>query len=205
MNLKRLVASAYVLSGTVLVLLIAVAAYAQLSRAGKPKTAPALAPTPAPTQPVATTAPTSAPSQPASTPAAPTAQIPTTTKKSTTSTSSSTTSSGSGTSSPPTTPPPSSPPPAPAPCGGQSPCYNAATVGTHNSAGNCWVIVGSIVYNVTNYVSIHPGGPSVFNSSTCGHDISSYLSGSASTAGLRHTHSSTAYTILNSYKIGYYE
>jgi hypothetical protein len=55
---------------------------------------------------------------------------------------------------------------------------------------------------VTSYVNSHPGGQAVFNSNTCGHDITSYLNGSASSAGQRHSHSSSAYAVLNSYFIG---
>jgi 4-hydroxysphinganine ceramide fatty acyl 2-hydroxylase len=71
----------------------------------------------------------------------------------------------------------------------------------HNSKNNCWVVYANKVYNVTSYVSQHPGGQSVFNSTTCGHDITNYLNGSASSGGLRHVHSSASYSILSTYFI----
>ncbi len=90
----------------------------------------------------------------------------------------------------------------PAGCGQSGGACTTAQVATHNSASNCWVIYNNSYYIVTSYVSQHNGGSSVFNSATCGHDITGYLNGSASTAGKQHTHSSSSYTILNSYKVG---
>lgn len=95
----------------------------------------------------------------------------------------------------------STPPPAPA-CGSPGGVCSAAQVATHNSSSNCWVIYNSGYYIVTSYVKAHPGGTSVFNSSTCGKDITAYLNGSASTAGSQHRHSQSAYNTLNSYYVG---
>jgi hypothetical protein len=104
----------------------------------------------------------------------------------------------------PTPPPAQTPSPTPPPiaCGSAGGTCTAAQVASHNSAGNCWVIYNGYYYIVTSWVSIHPGGPAVFNSTTCGHDISAYLNGSASSAGQQHVHSSAAYSILDSYKVG---
>ncbi len=102
--------------------------------------------------------------------------------------------SGGGTSTPP---PPSQPA-----CGSSGGPCSAAQVASHNSQGNCWVIYSGNYYIVTSYVNQHPGGTSVFNSSTCGHDITGYLNGSQSTVGQRKNHPGSAYSILNSYKVG---
>jgi hypothetical protein len=99
------------------------------------------------------------------------------------------------------TPPPPTPPPAPA-CGSVGGTCTTAQVATHNSSGNCWVIYSGYYYVVTSYVNAHPGGTSVFNSTTCGHNITSYLNGSASTAGKQYGHSSAAYSKLNTFKYG---
>lgn len=99
-----------------------------------------------------------------------------------------------------TTPTPSTPP-APA-CGSAGGTCSAAQVATHNTAGNCWVIYNNSYYNVSSYVNAHPGGTAVFNSSTCGKNITTYMTGSASTAGARHAHSNSAYNTLASYRIG---
>ena len=45
--------------------------------------------------------------------------------------------------------------------------YTLAQVQTHNSASDCWTIVGSNVYNLTSYISAHPGGVGAI-SSICG-------------------------------------
>lgn len=99
------------------------------------------------------------------------------------------------------TPPPSTPPPATA-CGSPGGICSAAQVATHNSSSNCWVIYNGGYYIVSAYVNQHPGGTSVFNSTTCGKDITAYMTGSASTAGNRHKHSGGAYNTLNSYYVG---
>ena len=46
---------------------------------------------------------------------------------------------------------------------------SAAEVATHRSADDCWVIIEGSVYDLTNYISLHPGGdqPIVSN---CGQD-----------------------------------
>jgi hypothetical protein len=91
----------------------------------------------------------------------------------------------------------------PAPvCGQSGGTCTAAQVAAHNSASNCWVIYSNSYYNVTSYVNKHPSGSAVFNSSTCGQNISGYMDGSQSTAGQRHAHSGGAYSTLESYKIG---
>ncbi|MCC7289087.1 cytochrome b5 domain-containing protein [bacterium] len=103
-----------------------------------------------------------------------------------------------GNSTPQPTPAPT-PTPTPAPACSAGGSCTAAQVATHNTQGNCWVIYGSKVYNVTGYVGQHPPGPSYFNSSVCGKDVSSFLGGSSSVNGNRHRHSNSAYSILNSY------
>ena len=44
-----------------------------------------------------------------------------------------------------------------------------AEIGTHNSKSDCWSIVNGNVYNLTSYVSRHPGGQSVI-ANICGKD-----------------------------------
>lgn len=91
---------------------------------------------------------------------------------------------------------------APPSCGQSGGTCTAAQVAGHNSSGNCWVIYNGYYYIVTSYISNHPGGQSVFNSTSCGHDITSYMNGSASVAGKKHNHGGGAYSTLNSYRIG---
>lgn len=101
------------------------------------------------------------------------------------------------------TPKPSTTTPPPAVgCGSPGGICSAAQVATHNSASNCWVIYNAGYYIVTSYVRVHPGGTAVFNSTSCGKDITSFMNGSASIGGAKHRHSNSAYTSLNSYYVG---
>lgn len=94
-------------------------------------------------------------------------------------------------------------PPIPTPtCGVAGGTCTSAQVASHNTAGNCWMIYNGGYYIVTSYVNQHPGGSSVFNSQTCGHDVTGYMNGSQSTAGQNRRHSNSAYTILQSYYVG---
>ncbi|MFA5877949.1 MAG: cytochrome b5-like heme/steroid binding domain-containing protein [Candidatus Staskawiczbacteria bacterium] len=74
-----------------------------------------------------------------------------------------------------------------------SPGYTSAQVAAHNSAGSCWVIIGSKVYNVTNYIPSHPGGVGAILP-YCGKD------GTAAFTGL--PHSQSAVNLLASYFVG---
>lgn len=38
--------------------------------------------------------------------------------------------------------------------------YTRDEVATHNKPSDCWVIIDNIVYNVTEYWRVHPGGGS---------------------------------------------
>lgn len=102
-----------------------------------------------------------------------------------------------------TTPKPPSPTPKPpaAGCGSPGGVCTSAEVAKHNSASDCWVIYNGGYYEVTPYVTKHKVR-TVFNSSTCGKDITGYLNGSLSTAGEQHPHKAGAYTTLNGYYVG---
>jgi cytochrome b involved in lipid metabolism len=123
------------------------------------------------------------------------------------STSSGSSSGGSTTSPTPTptpTPPPTptpTPPPAPS-CGSAGGACTSSEVATHNAQSNCWGIYNGGYYVLTSYVSKHPGGKSVFNSTSCGKDMTAYMNGSASVSGQKRKHSSSAYSVLASYYVG---
>lgn len=160
--------------------------------------------TPASSTQTASQAQQTANNPPSSTSQTPTASQPqTSTKPASASTPTQSGSSGSGTSAPPTSAPPTTAPPPPPPgCGSAGGSCTTAQVAAHNSAGNCWIIYNGGYYIVTSYVNVHPGGTAVFNSSTCGQNITGYLNGSQSTAGKQHAHKPSAYTVLNSYYVG---
>jgi cytochrome b involved in lipid metabolism len=72
--------------------------------------------------------------------------------------------------------------------------YTVAQVSTHTSASDCWSIVNGGVYNLTSWISSHPGGESAILG-MCGED-------SSSTFNSIHGSSSKANAALASYKIG---
>lgn len=49
--------------------------------------------------------------------------------------------------------------------------YTAPQIARHASAANCWVVVGSSVYNLTAWIAKHPGGAAVITAA-CGKDAS---------------------------------
>ena len=54
--------------------------------------------------------------------------------------------------------------------------YTLANVSTHNTASNCWSAVDGKVYNLTNWISQHPGGAAEITA-MCGVDASAAFSG----------------------------
>ena len=74
---------------------------------------------------------------------------------------------------------------------------SAAQVAVHNSSSNCWVIVGTGVYNVTSYIPIHPGGPGQIIP-YCGKDATVAFD----TKGGRGSHSQNAQNLLSNYYVG---
>jgi cytochrome b involved in lipid metabolism len=61
----------------------------------------------------------------------------------------------------------------------------------HNSASDCWLVVRDEVFDVTDFIDIHPGGDGI--ASFCGKDA---------TAAFEGTHSSSSMAVLESYYIG---
>ncbi len=49
------------------------------------------------------------------------------------------------------------------------PNYTLATVAQHNSASSCWTAINGNVYDLTNWINQHPGGPGAILS-ICGKD-----------------------------------
>jgi cytochrome b involved in lipid metabolism len=72
--------------------------------------------------------------------------------------------------------------------------YTAADVAKHATASDCWSIVDGKVYNLTNWVGKHPGGPAVIVS-MCGTDGTALFTS-------KHKGSVTAAAALNGYLIG---
>ncbi len=54
--------------------------------------------------------------------------------------------------------------------------YTLAEVATHNTSASCWTVVSGNVYNVTSWISAHPGGSGAIKG-MCGVDASSAFNG----------------------------
>ncbi len=72
------------------------------------------------------------------------------------------------------TPPTAAPVPQPAPTTparttSSAQTYTMAQVSAHNSAANCWSVISGTVYNLTSFVTQHPGGAAAIKS-LCGVD-----------------------------------
>lgn len=94
---------------------------------------------------------------------------------------------------PTATPVPATPVPA-----SQQLTLTTSQIATHNSLSNCWMIVSGKVYDVTRYITQHPGGASAITN-LCGQDGTS---GFQTKGGRGSNHSNNAYNLLNNYLIG---
>ncbi len=72
-----------------------------------------------------------------------------------------------------------------------------ATVSSHSTAGNCWLIISNTVYAVTGYLNLHPGGANRIIP-YCGQEATQAFQ----TRGGSGSHSTNAYSILDNYRIG---
>jgi cytochrome b involved in lipid metabolism len=70
-------------------------------------------------------------------------------------------------------------------------------VATHNTAADCWVVIASKVYDVTRYISAHPGGSVILEG--CGKEATTLFD---TKGGLGTTHSSFAHSLLGSFYLG---
>ncbi|KAL7271121.1 fatty acid alpha-hydroxylase [Rhizina undulata] len=77
------------------------------------------------------------------------------------------------------------------------PTISAAELSKHTSAKSCYVTIGNKVYDVTSFLSDHPGGEDLILD-YAGKDISAILADEIS-----HTHSESAYEILSEYLVGF--
>lgn len=75
----------------------------------------------------------------------------------------------------------------------QAATYTSTDVASHNTQANCWVIINSSVYNLTNFISTHPGGASVIINQ-CGKDGTAVFNSGP--------HSSSTISALSPYLLG---
>lgn len=72
--------------------------------------------------------------------------------------------------------------------------FTAALVATHSTAASCWTIIDGNVYDLTNWIGKHPGGPEAIRQ-LCGKDGTAIFHG-------QHGDNKTQVDILVTYKIG---
>lgn len=77
------------------------------------------------------------------------------------------------------------------------PNFTAAEVAEHNSDKSCWVIIDGKIYDITDFVEDHPGGPELILEYG-GKDVKDILKDPTS-----HTHSESAYEILDEGLVGF--
>lgn len=82
--------------------------------------------------------------------------------------------------------------------------YSMATVAEHNKQDDCWTVINDKVYDITPYVSSHPGGSEILRS--CGIDGTSLFRTRKTTdgesIGSGTPHSSSAQRALEQFKVG---
>lgn len=74
--------------------------------------------------------------------------------------------------------------------------YTTEDVAAHNQSSSCWVSRGGKVYDVTAFVSDHPGGDDLILQHA-GKDIDGVMEDK-----LEHEHSDAAYAMLDEYVVG---
>lgn len=83
--------------------------------------------------------------------------------------------------------------------GGGGVILTAAEVAKHSSANDCWLIINNKVYDVTNFLSIHPGGSGTIIP-FCGQEATAAFD--SKDRNPAQPHSQTADALLANYYIG---
>jgi cytochrome b involved in lipid metabolism len=78
-------------------------------------------------------------------------------------------------------------------------CFNLSEIKNHSKKSNCWIIINDNVYDVTNYIPIHPGGESAITPYCGAKDATEAFK---TKGGSGNTHSSFAKSALATLKIG---
>jgi len=75
--------------------------------------------------------------------------------------------------------------------------YTAEEVASHATALDCWTTISGVVYDVTSYISKHPGGTRIIEG--CGKDATDLFTG---TNPIGRMHSAVARAALKQFAIG---
>jgi cytochrome b involved in lipid metabolism len=76
--------------------------------------------------------------------------------------------------------------------------YTPGEVASHNSKSDCWLVIGGNVYDVSKFISEHPGGAAVIEKYCGAADATNAFNTQDGEGG----HSSTAKSMLATYQIG---
>lgn len=74
---------------------------------------------------------------------------------------------------------------------------SASEVAKHSSRNDCWTIIENSIYEVTSYITAHPGGDRIIQA--CGKDATELFKTQGNNGK---SHSPSAATILERFKIG---
>jgi hypothetical protein len=84
---------------------------------------------------------------------------------------------------------------------GATPQITLQQVSTHNTASDCWTIIDQSVYDISRYVSNHPGGSVIVQA--CGTVGTELFKNRVDESGdSKGSHSKTAKNLLENYRIG---
>lgn len=75
--------------------------------------------------------------------------------------------------------------------------YTLADVTKHTTEASCWIVIDNTVYDVSSYISMHPGGTKILEG--CGKDATATFKGDNMWGKM---HSGAAQMMLNKYRIG---
>jgi cytochrome b involved in lipid metabolism len=75
--------------------------------------------------------------------------------------------------------------------------YTLNDVSSHNKKSDCWMVINGKVYNVTDFINLHPGGSIIVEG--CGKDATLLFNTKGGTDG---GHTSRADTEMKNYYIG---
>ena len=82
--------------------------------------------------------------------------------------------------------------------------YTLAEVGLHSMEDDCWTVIDGSVYDLTSFISDHPGGEEILRA--CGGDATTLFhtrtTEDGETVGTGLPHSSSAESLLEGLKIG---
>lgn len=75
--------------------------------------------------------------------------------------------------------------------------YSLSDISAHNSKSDCWMAIDNKVYNVTDFISQHPGRNEILKG--CGIDATDLFTGKSAMGQM---HSTMAKTMLSKFQVG---